>query len=310
MSTTPDTDHAGGKAPASPEQPPRTDEQPQFSEHKRRRPGLVQIGIGVALLAPFVLMAVAAPLLAPMDPNQVNMINRLVPPIWAEGGTAAHLLGTDHLGRDLLSRVIFGARVSMLVGVVAVVGSGTIGVSLGLMAGYYRKAVDSVVMGFGEIQQSFPFLALAITVVAVIGQGLGKLMLVLMLGGWILYARVVRGEAMALAQRDFVDAARALGASDLRIMFRCILPNITASIMIVSTFNFAWFIIAEASLSFLGLGVDPSMPSWGQMLSDSRNYLATAWWYPTFPGLALVGCVLGANLLGDGLQDYMDPWKS
>lgn len=273
-----------------------------------RRPGSLQILIGLLLTIPIVILAVGAPWLAPHPPDGIELVDRLLPPAWQEGGSAEYLLGTDNQGRDILSRVIYGARVSLIVGTVATIASGLIGVSIGLVAGYVRGRFDSIVMGFAEVQQSFPFLALAIVLGAVIGRGLGNILIVLVIGGWILFARVVRGEAMAMAQRQFIDGARALGASNLRIMLRHILPNVRSSIIIILTFNFAWFIIAEASLSFLGLGVDPSTPSWGQMLSDSRNYLSTAWWFPAFPGIALVSLVLGVNLLGDGLQDRWDPY--
>jgi peptide/nickel transport system permease protein len=273
-----------------------------------RRPGLLQTVVGLALVVPFLVIAVLAPWISPHDPNAIDLVHRLTPPAWQSGGDPSHLLGTDHLGRDLLSRLIYGARVSMLVGVLTVLGAGLIGVVVGLLAGYFRGPLDVVVTGIAEIQQSFPFLALAIVVVAAIGRGLANIIAVLIIGGWILFARVVRGEAMSIAQRQFVDGARALGAGHVRIMTRHILPNVRSSIIVIATFNFAWFIIAEASLSFLGLGVDPSTPSWGQMLSDSRNYLELAWWYPAFPGLALVALVLGANLLGDGLQDRWDPY--
>jgi peptide/nickel transport system permease protein len=273
-----------------------------------QRPGLLQTVVGLVLVVPFVVIAIGAPWIAPHDPNAIDLAHRLAPPAWQDGGTSAHFLGTDHLGRDLLSRVIYGARVSMLVGAMTVLGAGLIGVVVGLLAGYFRGPLDVIVTSVAEIQQSFPFLALAIVVVAAVGRGLVNIIGVLIIGGWILFARVVRGEAMSISKRQFVDGARALGAGHLRIMGRHILPNVRSSIIIIATFNFAWFIIAEASLSFLGLGVDPSTPSWGQMLSDSRNYLELAWWYPAFPGVALVALVLGANLLGDGLQDRWDPY--
>ncbi len=273
-----------------------------------RRPGSLQIVIGLLLTVPIVILAVGAPWLAPHPPNGIELVDRLLPPAWQEGGSSEYLLGTDNQGRDILSRVIYGARVSLIVGTIATIASGLIGVAIGLVAGYVRGWFDSIVMGLAEVQQSFPFLALAIVLGAVLGRGLGNILIVLTIGGWILFARVVRGEAMAMAQRQFIDGARALGAGNLRIMLRHILPNVRSSIIIILTFNFAWFIIAEASLSFLGLGVDPDTPSWGQMLSDSRNYLSTAWWFPAFPGIALVSLVLGVNLLGDGLQDRWDPY--
>jgi peptide/nickel transport system permease protein len=273
-----------------------------------RRAGRLQITVGLVLVVPIVLVAILAPLLAPHDPNAIDLAHRLAPPAWSAGGTSRHLLGTDHLGRDMLSRVIYGARVALLVGGLAVVGAGLIGVTIGLLAGYFRGVFDAIVTMIAEIQQSFPFLALAIVVVAAIGRGIVNIVAVLIIGGWILFARVVRGEAMSIARRQFVDGARALGAGHTRILLRHILPNVRSSIIVITTFNFAWFIITEASLSFLGLGVDPNTPSWGQMLSDSRNYLALAWWYPAFPGIALVALVLGANMLGDGLQDRWDPY--
>lgn len=273
-----------------------------------RRAGRLQITVGLVLVVPIVLVAVFAPLLAPHDPGAIDLVHRLAPPAWAGTGTSQHVLGTDHLGRDILSRVIHGARISLIVGGFAVLGAGLLGVAIGLLAGYFRGVFDAIVTMIAEIQQSFPFLALAIVVVAAIGRGLGNIVAVLIVGGWILFARVVRGEAMSIAQRQFVDGARALGAGHTRILVRHILPNVRSSIIVITTFNFAWFIIAEASLSFLGLGVDPNTPSWGQMLSDSRNYLALAWWYPAFPGIALVALVLGANMLGDGLQDRWDPY--
>jgi peptide/nickel transport system permease protein len=273
-----------------------------------RRAGRLQITVGLVLVVPIVLVAIFAPLLAPHDPNAIDLAHRLAPPAWSAGGTSGHLLGTDHLGRDMLSRVIYGARVALLVGGLAVIGAGLIGVTIGLLAGYFRGVFDAIVTMIAEIQQSFPFLALAIVVVAAIGRGIVNIVAVLIIGGWILFARVVRGEAMSIARRQFVDGARALGAGHIRILLRHILPNVRSSIIVITTFNFAWFIITEASLSFLGLGVDPNTPSWGQMLSDSRNYLALAWWYPAFPGIALVALVLGANMLGDGLQDRWDPY--
>lgn len=273
-----------------------------------RRAGRTQIIVGLVLVVPVLFVAVFAPLLAPHDPGAIDLVHRLAPPAWASGGTGDHVLGTDHLGRDMLSRVIYGARVSLVVGGLAVLGAGLLGVAIGLLAGYFRGVFDAIVMMIAEIQQSFPFLALAIVVVAAIGRGVTNIVAVLVIGGWIMFARVVRGEAMSIAKRPFVDGARALGAGHARIILRYVLPNVRSSIIVITTFNFAWFIIAEASLSFLGLGVDPNTPSWGQMLSDSRNYLALAWWYPAFPGIALVALVLGANMLGDGLQDRWDPY--
>jgi peptide/nickel transport system permease protein len=292
---------------------------PTFAEHlpqadlvgmprRRRRPaGRTQIIVGLVLLVPIVVAALGAPLLTAHDPMTVSVSERLQPPSWIEGGSREHLLGTDQLGRDLYARVLHGARVSLIIGLTAVVGSGLIGVLIGLLVGYYKGWLDSILMGYADIQQSFPFLALAIVIVAVLGAGLTNLLIVLIIGGWILYARVVRAEVLSIREKDFIEGAKSIGASDSRIMFSHLLVSVRSPIIIISTFNFAWFIIAEASLSFLGLGVDPSTPSWGAMMADSRSYLNIAWWFPLFPGLALIGCVLGANLLGDGLRDKWDP---
>jgi peptide/nickel transport system permease protein len=272
-----------------------------------RHRGAGQVVLGLAILVVIGLLGLVAPLVAPSDPARIDMLARLKPPSWTTAAASAHALGTDHLGRDVLSRTIYGAQVSFIVGLSAVLGSGALGVVLGLVAGFYPGWLDDVIMRVADVQQSFPYLALAIAVVAALGPGLGKLILILAITGWVLYARVVRAEALSLREKDFVEAARALGASDLGIIARHILPNLLSSVIIIATFNFAYFIIAEASLTFLGLGLAPSTSSWGTMLSDSRNYLHVAWWYPTFPGLALMLTVMGANLLGDGLRDLWDP---
>lgn len=284
--------------------PPRGDPP---AKRRHWRAGTGQIIVGLILLVPIVIGGIAAPLVATHDPVAVDVVDRLAPPTWAEGGSEDHFLGTDQLGRDIYSRVLFGARVSLMVGLVAVVGSGLIGVIIGLLVGYYKGWLDSGLMGYADIQQSFPFLALAIVVVAVLGSSLTNVLIVLVIGGWILYARIVRAETLSVSEKDFIEGAKAIGASDLRILGRHLLPAVRSPIIIVSTFNFAWFIIAEASLSFLGLGVPPSTPSWGAMLSESRAFLNIAWWLPVFPGVALVSAVLGANLLGDGLRDRWDP---
>lgn len=283
------------------------DDRTGLPRRRRRPPGRTQIIIGLALLVPIVVAALGAPLLTSHDPITVSVGERLQPPSWVDGGSEDHILGTDQLGRDIYARVLYGARVSLAIGLTATVGSGLLGVLIGLLVGYYKGWLDSILMGYADIQQSFPFLALAIVIVAALGAGLNNLLLVLIIGGWILYARVVRAEVLSVREKDFIEGAKSIGASDFRIMFSHLLVSVRSPIIIISTFNFAWFIITEASLSFLGLGVDPSTPSWGAMMADSRSYLNIAWWFPLFPGLALIGCVLGANLLGDGLRDRWDP---
>ena len=265
-----------------------------------RRMRLATVGLLVLTLA--VLAAVLAPWLAPHDPAAVSLADRLQPPLMT-----GHVFGTDALGQDVLSRVIFGARVSLLVGFSAVAVSGLIGVTLGLLAGFFGGWVDAVVMRVGEVQLAFPTIILYVAVMAVVGPGLEKLIAVIGVVGWVQYARVERALALSLRELEYVQAARALGASGRWIMLRHILPNTLGPLTVVASFGLASTIVIEASLSFLGLGVPPSVPSWGSMLADGRDYLRAGWWVATFPGLALTACVLAVNLLGDWLRDELDP---
>lgn len=259
-----------------------------------------------AMMLVAVLSAIFAPQLAPYDPNDSDLASRLQPPMWA-GGTSEHILGTDHLGRDLLSRLLWGGRVSLLVGFTSVIIAGLLGVTLGMLAGYYRGLTDEILMRIVDVQLSFPFLALAIAVVAVLGPSLGNVVIVLGVSGWVLFARVVRAEILGLREKEFIEAARAIGVQNHRIMLRHLLPNIVGPVTVIASFAFAIMIITEASLSFLGLGVPPATPTWGGMLNDSRDYLALAGWLATFPGLALLIIVLMVNTLGDWLRDETDP---
>lgn len=259
------------------------------------------------LLAGIVLAGVCAPLIVPHDPYSGDISRRLLPPAWLPGGNWQYPLGTDALGRDLLSRMIYGARISLLVGVVAVLVRGSLGVILGLVAGYYGGRLDSVIMRIGDIQLAIPFLVLAISVMAVLGAGLRNVVLVLGVTGWIIYGRVVRGEVLSVREKEYVQAARVLGATDGRILARHIFPNVRASIIVVATLEVARMIIAEASLSYLGLGVQPPIPSWGGMVADGRDFLSTQWWVSTFPGLAIFVTVMAINLIGDTLRDLLDP---
>src|SRR5262249_15046572 len=229
------------------------------------------------------------------------------PPMWSAGGSAGHPLGTDTLGRDVLSRLLYGARVSLVIGLAAVIVSGAVGVALGILAGYYGGWLDDLLMRGGDAELAFPVLLLGVALLSVLGAGLLNLVLVLALSGWITYARIVRGETLSLREREFVDAARGLGAGDLHVMRRHVLPNVWAPLAVVATFSVARTIIAEASLSFLGLGFPAPAPSWGAMLDEGRNYITTGWWLALFPGLAILLVVLGINLAGDWLRDVLDP---
>ena len=241
--------------------------------------------------------------LAPYGPNEQDITQRLRAPD-LEGG---HLLGTDEVGRDILSRLIYGARVSLLVGVIAVGLSCPVGVLVGVVAGYAGRRADDVLMRITDIQLAIPTILLASAVVAVRGPGLGNVILTLTVTGWTLYARLVRGETLAVKGRDFVQAARANGAGDTRIMARHVLPNVLSPVIVVAVFAVANMIVLEATLSFLGLGVEPSVVTWGRMLNGGRLYLSTAWWLTAFPGLAIFVTVLAVNLLGDHLRDWLDP---
>ena len=273
---------------------------------RRRRlvPRRASALVGLSILGLVVVLAVFAPLIAPHDPNAQDVTLRLVPPFQAE---SPYPLGTDQVGRDVLSRIIYGTRVALLVGVASVALSGTIGITLGLLSGYYGGIADDLIGWLANVELAFPFILLAIAVVAVIGSGLTNLIVVLSIVAWVVYARIVRAETLAVRELEFVQAARVIGVGDLRLLFRHVLPNVLTPVIVIATFEVARMIISEASLSFLGLGVEPSIPSWGSMLADGRQYLATAWWIATFPGLAIMLTVLAINLLGDWLRDVLDP---
>jgi peptide/nickel transport system permease protein len=258
--------------------------------------------LGLLIVVGVLAAAVFAPRLAPYDPGAADLRSRL-----AEPYTAQHPLGADAIGRDILSRTIHGARVSLTVGVTSVALALLVGSLIGLVAGYFGGALDAVLMRLADIQLAFPFILLAITVIAVIGPGLWKVILVMALTQWVQYARVVRGQTLALREKEYVQAAGALGATHARVMFRHILLNALTPITVIATLGIANNILLEAGLTFLGLGVDPTIASWGGMLADGRNYIERAWWVATFPGLAITITVLGFNLLGDWLRDALDP---
>ena len=263
---------------------------------------------GFVLLTLVVVSAIAAPLLAPHDPRRGELIDSKLPPMWSEGGMRTYPLGTDTLGRDILSRVIYGSRISLAVGFTAVAIAGVIGVTVGMVAGYYRGRVDDVIMRLAEIQLAVPFILFALAILAVLGPGLRNLILVLGITGWVTYARVVRAQVFSFREKEFVEAARAIGARDLRIMARHIFPNTVASLIVIASFAVAGTILTEAALSFLGLGVPPSVPTWGGMVADGREQILTnRWWIYVFPGVAIMLTVLAINSVGDWLRDYLDP---
>jgi peptide/nickel transport system permease protein len=264
-----------------------------------RPPATALLGLAVLLLV--VLGAAGAEVISPFNPSAQSLRERLQPP------GPAHLLGTDNLGRDMLSRTIFGARVSMVVGVAAALLAGTLGVLLGLVAGYLGGWWDALVSRLADVQQAIPFLILAIAVAVIVGPSLTNVILVLAVTAWVNYFRVVRAEVLTVRESLLVDAARTLGASDVRIVFRHVLPNVLPSIIVIASLMVANMIIFEASLSFLGLGVPPPTPTWGRMVFDGVQYVDSAWWLSLFPGLAIVMTVLAINLIGDWLRDALDP---
>lgn len=259
---------------------------------------------GGIIVTLFILVGVFGPLLSPHDPNKQELTAMMKAP---QGVGANHVLGTDNLGRDIFSRIIHGSRVSLLVAFAVVFVSGLIGITLGSISGYFGGKVDFLIQKLVEVVWAFPPLLLGITIMAFLGQGLFNLILALVAQRWIPYCRVVRAQALSLRSRDFVTAAQSLGSTSFTIIWRHIIPNLIQTSLVIGTFAMASSIIAEASLSFLGVGVPPHIPTWGTMLADARIYISTAWWLPLFPGLCIFVTVLGINLLGDALRDLLDP---
>jgi peptide/nickel transport system permease protein len=271
----------------------------------RRMPRLhVKAFTGGLIVSLFVLVGILGPMLAPRDPNKQELTAMMKEP---QGIGAPNALGTDNLGRDILSRVIHGSRVSLLVAFAVVFVSGFVGITLGAVSGYFGGKVDFVIQKLVEVVWAFPPLLLGITIMAFLGQGLFNLILALVAQRWIPYCRVVRGQTLSLRSRDFVTAAQCLGATNRQIITRHVIPNLIQTSLVIGTFAMASSIIAEASLSFLGVGVPPEIPTWGTMLADARIYISTSWWMPLFPGLCIFVTVLGINLLGDALRDLLDP---
>lgn len=254
-------------------------------------------------------VAIFASQIVPHDPNRNNIMERVAPPLTLDKqGNMKYIIGSDALGRDNFSRLIYGAQVSLIVGFAAVFVGGIIGVLLGIYAGYYGKLVDDIIMRLADIQLAFPFILLAILFLVVLGEGLINLILVLGIGQWVTYARIARAQTISQKEKEYVEAAKALGVKDFNIMFGSIFPNIFAPLIVIASFNVASVILAEAALSFLGLGVPPQIPTWGAMLAESRDHIfARRWWLPLFPGMAILLTVLAFNIVGDWLRDYLDP---
>lgn len=263
--------------------------------------------VGLSILLVVTTGAVLAPVISPADPLLQDVSVRLKPPTLEGGDGQAHLLGTDHLGRDILSRLIYGARISLAIGISAVAVAGTLGTLIGLVAGYRGGRIDDLCMRLTDTMLAMPFILLALAVIAVLGSSLRNIIFVLGITSWVSYARVVRAEVLTLRAREFVAAAQALGGHGTRIVFRHLLPNVLTPVIVIATLEVARMIILESALSFLGLGVQPPTPTWGGMLADGRAYLSTAWWLATFPGLCIMLSVLGINLLGDWFRDVLDP---
>ncbi len=271
----------------------------------RRVPPVVLLGF--VILAISIVAAVLAGVISPYDPLQRSLSLRLKGPSWLEGGVAGHLLGTDALGRDVLSRIIWGSRISLTIGFAAVVIGSVVGSLAGLVAGYVGGRVDEAIMTVADIQLAFPFILLAIAIIAVLGPSFLNLIVVVGISGWVTYARIARGEVLSLKEKEFVIAVESIGGSRWRVLFRHILANAMAPLIVVATLELARTIILESTLSFLGLGIQPPTASWGVMLADGREYLETAWWITTFPGLALTLTVLAVGRIGDWLRDVLDP---
>jgi len=267
-------------------------------------PGAV-VGLVVILL--YVFAALLAPWIAPYGPREMVLADRLKPPAFLEGGSRSHLLGTDQLGQDIFSRILYGARVSLLVGLTSVSISLTVGTVLGCIAGYWRGWVDRILSRVADLLMGFPYLLFTIFAMAIIGPGFGNLIIALCFKAWVEFFRLARGEMLAEGTKEYVEAARALGRGPVAIIAGEVLPNIVHSLLVLATLRMGYMIIMEASLSFLGLGIPPSIPAWGSMVNAGRDQMLNAWWVATMPGLAIVGLVLAINMFGEGLRDVLDP---
>ena len=249
-----------------------------------------------------VMFAVLAPLISPYPPGSQDLSVRLLPPF-----SGNHYLGTDYLGRDILSRIIWGSRVSLTIGLLGALLGAIVGVFFGLISGFYGGWVDTIIMRLGDVQLAFPFILIAIAIMSVLGSGLKNMILIAVISGWVKYARVVRADVLTVREEEYVQAGLALGMSNTRLLVKHILPNVFSPVIIIATLETGRIIIMEATLTFLGLGIPPSIPTWGTMLSDGRMYMQSAPWLTVSPGIAIMLTVLGVNMLGDWLRDYLDP---
>ena len=262
---------------------------------------------GAGVLVFLVILAIAAPFISPHDPGSIDIRSRLMPPAWMDGGSWSHFFGTDNVGRDVLTRIIYGARVSLFIGVATILIGGLTGALLGMVAGYFRGKTESAIMRLVDIQMAFPSILLAVAIMALVGPSMMNVIFVLSLSTWAPFCRVARAQTLHVCSQEYIIAAEALGLKDWAILIRHVIPNIMSPLIVVASFALATNIINEASLSFLGVGVPPSTPTWGGMLGEGRNYLRIAWWVSTLPGIALMMCVYSVNMLGDWLRDFYDP---
>jgi ABC-type dipeptide/oligopeptide/nickel transport system permease subunit len=295
------TDVADTTAPADP------DEDSRIRPVLRKLLAKFPARISLAILIVATVCALLPQWIAPHDPFAQDLTRRLLPPAWADRGVWQHVIGTDHLGRDVLSRIIEGAQLTLFVSLFAVVVSCIVGVAAGLVAGYKGGMTDAIILRLIDMQLAFPLILLVIAVVAVVGPSLGNLIIIMGLSGWPRFARIVRGSVLAVRSLEFVEAARSIGASRARIMLRHILPNVLSAIIVYASFELARMILLESTLSFLGLGVQPPAPTWGSMISDGRKYLAQSWSVSLAPGVAIAAIILAFNVLGDELRDALDP---
>lgn len=262
---------------------------------------------GASVIFILIVIAITAPWIAPNDPASIDLAKMLRPPSWVEGGEAQFLLGTDALGRCILSRIVFGARISLLVGFAAVFLAGFFGVTLGLLAGYIGGIVDDVIMRITEVFMAFPFILLSIAIMTVLGSGVFNLILAVAVSSWTQYARLIRSEVIVCRNKEYIEASKVMSIPQRRVLFKHIFPNVISSVIVIASFSVASSILSEAALSFLGVGVSPTIPSWGAMIAFAQEYIYVAWWMAVFPGIAIVLTVLGINLFGDWLRDFLDP---